>query len=157
LAGLVDTLKGPTWFGHDARGYLVSATRPDGSVQHRAPDAVGNLYRAPDRTDRTYGTGGRLEAASGVRYLYDADGQLMEKMLPDGRTWKYAWDFAGQLVELTRPDGQRVEFAYDALGRRVRKSVGGKAMRYVWDGEDVVHELADNGKAVTWVFEPGTF
>ena len=157
LAGLVDAQHGPTSFEHDARGYLVSATRPDGSVQHRAPDAVGNVYRSADHADRVYTPGGRLTEADGVRYLHDDDGQLVEKVLPDGRAWKYAWDLAGQLVEVTRPDGQTVRFAYDALGRRVRKTFAGKTTRYVWDGNDLVHELADEAGMVTWVFEPGSF
>ncbi len=155
LAGLIDTT-GATWFEHDARGYLTAATGPDGSVQHRTPDAVGNVHRSADRTDRSYASGGRLEEAGGMHYLHDADGQLVEKILPDGRSWKYAWDFAGQLVEVTRPEGHRVSFAYDALGRRVRKSFAGKATRYVWDGDDLVHELADGVAAVSWVSEPGT-
>src|SRR5262249_42903288 len=63
LAALIDTTAGATRFEHDARGFLVSATRPDGSIQYRAPDAVGNLYRNADRADRTYAAGGRLEQA----------------------------------------------------------------------------------------------
>ena len=157
LAGMIDTLAGATWFEHDARGYLVSAAQPGSEVLHRAPDAVGNVHRSADRADRVYAAGGRLEEAGGLRYVHDADGQLVEKVLPDGRSWKYAWDFAGQLVEVTRPDGETVSFAYDALGRRVRKSFAGKAVRYVWDGNDLVHELAGEADAVTWVFEPGTF
>jgi RHS repeat-associated protein len=125
-------------------------------VQYRTPDAVGNIYRSADRTDRVYAQGGRLAEAGSARYVHDDDGQLVEKLLADGGAWKYVWDFAGQLVEVTRPDGQRVSFAYDALGRRVRKSFAGKATRYVWDGDDLVHEVKDDA-AVTWVFEPGTF
>lgn len=157
LAGLVDTARGPTLFDHDARGYLTAARRPDGSVLHRTADEVGNVFRSADRSDRRYSGGGRLEEAEGVRYVHDADGQLVEKVLPDGSAWKYVWDLAGQLVEVTRPDGQTVSFAYDALGRRLRKSFAGKATRYVWDGNDLVHELADGAEAVAWVFEPGTF
>ena len=157
LAGLIDSVIGATWFEHDARGYLTAARRPDGSVQHRAPDAVGNVFRSADRSDRVYADGGRLEEAGDVRYLHDADGQLVEKALPDGLSWKYAWDLAGQLVEVTRPDGQRVSFAYDALGRRVRKSFAARATRYVWDGNDLVHEMKEDAEAVAWVFEPGTF
>jgi RHS repeat-associated protein len=157
LAGLVDTHAGATWFEHDARGYLVAAARPDGSTEVRAPDAVGNLYRTPDRTDRVYLPGGRLTEANGTRYVHDEDGQLVEKVTAGGKRWQYAWDLAGQLVEVTRPDGETVSFAYDALGRRVRKTFAGKATRYVWDGNDLVHELAEASEAVTWVFEPGTF
>jgi RHS repeat-associated protein len=157
LAALVDTYAGPTWFDHDARGYLVAATRPDGTTEVRAPDAVGNLYRTRERTDCTYALGGRLAEANGTRYVHDEDGQLVEKVAADGKRWRYVWDLAGQLVEVTRPDGQAVSFAYDALGRRVRKTFAGKTTRFVWDGNDLVHELTEAAEAVTWVFEPGTF
>ena len=157
LAGLIDTAAGATWFEHDPRGYLVQAQRPDGVVQHRAADAVGNVYRTPERTDRVYARGGRLEQDGETRYLHDDDGQLVEKALPDGRVWGYGWNLAGQLVEVTRPDGQAVSFAYDALGRRVRKSFAGKTTRYLWDGNDLVHEVVEGTDAVTWVFEPGSF
>ncbi len=157
LAALVDTYAGATWFDHDARGYLVAATRPDGSAEMRAPDAVGNLYRTRERTDRVYASGGRLTEASGTRYVHDENGQLVEKVTADGERWRYAWDLAGHLVEVTRPDGQVVSFAYDALGRRVHKTFAGKTTRFVWDGNDLVHELAEAAEAVTWVFEPGTF
>jgi RHS repeat-associated protein len=123
----------------------------------RALDAVGNLYQTRDRTDRVYSPGGRLTEANGTRYVHDEDGRLVEKVTADGKRWAYAWDLAGQLVEVTRPDGQRVSFAYDALGRRVRKTFAGKTTRFVWDGNDLVHELAEGAEAVTWVFEPGTF
>ena len=84
-------------------------------------------------------------------------GSLVQKVTADGKRWQYAWDLAGQLVEVTRPDGQAVRFAYDALGRRVRKTFAGRTTRFVWDGNDLVHELANASEAVTWVFEPGTF
>ncbi len=157
IAGLIDTTMGPTWFEHDARSYLVAAARPDGSVDVRAPDAVGNVYRSRERSDRVYGPGGALREASGVRYVHDAEGQLVEKALSDGRSWQYAWDQAGQLVTVVRPDGQRVSFAYDALGRRVRKTFGERTTRYVWDGNDLVHEVTEGAPLVTWEMEPGRF
>ncbi|MCK6592809.1 MAG: RHS domain-containing protein, partial [Polyangiaceae bacterium] len=157
LAELIDAEKGVTRFRHDARSYLVSASRPNGTIEYRAPDPVGNIYRDPERGDRRYGKGGRLEELGGVRYTHDEDGQLLEKKSPDGSRWRYAWDQDGQLQEVTRPDGQKVTFAYDALGRRVKKSFAGKTTTYVWDGDDLVHEVIENAALVTWVFEPGTF
>jgi len=157
IAGLIDTQEGPTWFEHDARSYLVAAKRPDGSVQHRSPDAVGNIYRSVDRSDRAYGKGGVLREANGVQFLHDEDGQLVAKVLPDGKRWAYEWDHAGQLQAVTRPDGQKVSFAYDALGRRVRKTFAGRTTTFVWDGDELVHERTEGAAAITWVFEPGTF
>jgi RHS repeat-associated protein len=157
LAALIDTQMGPTRFAHDERSYLVAATRPDGSVQLRAPDAAGNIYKTWKRDDRVYGAGGVLKEADGIRFLHDADGQLIEKVLPDGTTWRYRWDGLGQLTEVTRPDGQKVTFAYDPLGRRRRKTLGDRTTVYVWDGNDVVHEATVDEPLVTWEFDPGMF
>jgi RHS repeat-associated protein len=157
IAAVIDARRGATHFDHDARGDLTAARRPDGSTQHRAPDAAGHVFRAPDRSDRVYAPGGVLREADGVRYGYDPDGQVTEKVMPDGRRWGYAWDGDGQLREVVRPDGARVTFAYDPLGRRVNKSFGGRTTAYVWDGNDLVHELREGATATTWVFEPHTF
>jgi RHS repeat-associated protein len=157
LAGLIDTQLGLTRFEHDARSYLVAAVRPDGAVDVRAPDAVGNVYRSRERRDRAYGKGGVLEEAADAKYVHDGDGRLVEKVLPDGKWWRYDWDFADQLIEVTRPDGQKVSFGYDPLGRRVWKRFAAKTTTYVWDGDDLIHEVREGEPLVTWEFEPGTF
>jgi RHS repeat-associated protein len=157
LAMFVDREKGPTRFTHDERSFLVAATRPDGSVQHRTVDITGNLFKTADRTDRRYGAGGCLNEADGTRYVHDADGNLIEEVFPDGGRRRCRWNGRGELVEVTRPDGKRVIFAYDAFGRRIRKDFEGRSTRYVWDGDDLVHEIADGSPIVTWEFEPGTF
>jgi RHS repeat-associated protein len=162
IGTLVDTRKGPTRFGYDPRGHLIAAFFPDGSVQHRAADAVGNLFRTADRSDRTYGPGGTLERANRTTYRYDVDGQLLEKRLADGAAWHYTWNGAGRLAVVQRPDGKTVAFAYDALGRRIRKEFDGWVTDYVWDGDDLVHERVRGAEGefeplVTWVVEPGTY
>jgi RHS repeat-associated protein len=163
IAALVDATAGTTRFEHDPRGHLIAAIFPNGEVQHRASDPAGNLFQAPERSDRRYGRGGRLERAAGAEYRYDEHGNLVQKVLADGGSWKYLWTVSGRLAEVVRPDGRRVTFAYDALGRRVRKEFDGKITEFVWDGDDLVHERvsdAATGKLhplVTWLFEPGTF
>jgi RHS repeat-associated protein len=112
-------------------------------------------------SDRKYGRGGRLERANGNEYRYDGHGNLVEKVLSDGASWKYLWTPSGRLAEVVRPDGKRVTFAYDALGRRVRKEFDGTVTEFVWDGDDLVHErvskAGDVQPLVTWLFEPGSF
>ncbi len=157
LGAIIDGTTGPLYLEHDPRGYLVSGRRADGSEEYRSPDAAGWVYRSKDRRDRVYGQGGVLRRAGGVEYVHDDEGQLVEKRLPDGTTWKYRWDGAGQLVEVIRPDGEKVAFAYDGLGRRLWKRFGAKTTRYVWDGNDLVHEIRSDGPLVTWEFEPGRF
>lgn len=157
IAAIEDAQRGVTRYEHDRRSYLVAALRPDGTTQHRTPDPAGNLFRTPDRSDRVYGRGGVLKKADDVSYTHDADGNMTEKVLPDGQKWIYQWDGVGQLREVVRPDGQVVSFAYDALGRRVRKTSGGRTTAYVWDGNDVVHEVQAGSGVTTWEFEPETF
>ncbi len=157
LAAIIDGVTGPMFLEHDARGHLSAARRPEGVTQHRSSDAAGLVYRSRDRSDRTYEKGGVLRRAGEVEYEHDADGQLVEKRLPGGKSWKYRWDGAGQLAEVTRPDGEKVSFAYDALGRRVQKTAAGETTTYVWDGDDLVHEIGAGADVVTWEFEPGTF
>jgi len=135
-----DLVRGPIEYAHDERGYLVSATHADGRVELRLPDAVGNLFRRPDRSDRRYGPAGQLLEAEGTKYDYDAEGNLIKKTEPTGATWQYKWSASGTLTEVVRPDGDPVRFAYDALGRRIYKEFRGRRTRWLWDGNVPLHE-----------------
>lgn len=157
LVSVVDSLRGSTSFEHDTRGRLAAARHADGRVEHRAPDAVGNLYRRADRKDRRYGPGGELVEAEGTRHRHDADGNLSERIELDGSRWRYLWDAAGMLRQVERPDGQTVTFTYDALGRRVKKRFGDEERTWVWDGDVPLHELSSREEPITWVFEPESF
>jgi RHS repeat-associated protein len=147
LKMIVDALAGPVQFSHDGLGNLTAAAYPDGKVDLRMPDAVGNLFRTNERRDRKYGSAGQLLESwsqDGVtRYAYDAEGNLGKKLLPDGREWTYAWNAAGMLAKVVRPDGKVVEFGYDALGRRVWKKYQGKTTKWIWDGNVPVHEWVE--------------
>ncbi|MDC0740845.1 RHS repeat-associated core domain-containing protein [Polyangium mundeleinium] len=148
---------GGTSFGHDLRGNLTWGADRSGHVEHRAVDEVGNVYRSAERDDRKYGPGGRLTEADGAQYVHDADGQLVAKRTADGKQWDYRWNALGQLIEVLLPDDRIVQFAYDAFGRRVAKRVEGEVRRFIWDGDELVHEVPEATPLVTWVFEPGTF
>ncbi len=161
IGAIIDSQTGPTRYQYDPRGHLIAGLFASGEVQHRQSDAVGNLFRTADKSDRRYGRGGRLERANGTEYRYDEHGNLAQKTLADGARWRYDWTPAGRLQAVTRPDGRQVCFQYDALGRRIRKEYDGAVTEYVWDGNDMVHERVVRGDSiepvVTWLFEPGTF
>lgn len=158
-----------TRYGYTETGTLAWAQRDHGELQLRLPDAAGHLFKRRDLGDRQHAASGRVvfdDTSGGPRrYVYDDDGNLVEKHEPDGGQWRYEWSAAGNLVRVERPDGKVVELVYDALGRRVRKHFDGTTTHWVWDGDSVVHEWSEGTEAgpdepeslVTWVFEPGTF
>jgi YD repeat-containing protein len=143
-----DASFGPTSYAYDKRRHLAWAQFHDGSRELRIPDAVSNLFRTEDRSDRVYGFGGELlealdEAGGKTHYKYDAAGQLIEKRDEQGRTWRYAWNAAGTLREVTRPDGNPVRFAYDPFGRRIAKQYRGQTTHTVWDHDVPLHEWVE--------------
>ncbi len=152
LRQVIDAQKGITKYEHDALGNLASAQYGDGVVELRMPDAVGNLFRAKDRNDRRYGSAGQLletHSPEGTTfYKYDAEGNLIEKQQPDGGKWLYVWNAAGMLDHVIRPDRQVVRFTYDALGRRVSKEFQGRTTRWVWDGNNPLHEWVEAAPAM---------
>ncbi len=175
LAAILDPVGGPRFFDHDGRGRVIRE-RTDRATVERAMDAAGNVYRRADRADRRYGAGGVLleaEAVDGsgtVTYAHDADGNLTERVEPDGTRFVYRYDGQGLLVEVERfASGQRdpelrLAFAYDAFARRVRKTVSRlgptgeeldrRETRFVWDGDVVAHELDSHEGLTTWYWDP---
>jgi RHS repeat-associated protein len=149
--------QGRMQYTHDSRGYLTAAHLPGAHTEHRSPDALGNLYRSPDHSDRRYGPGGALLEADGNRYTYDADGNLIEKITSEGSRWQYGYDAAGQLRQVLRPDGTILNFSYDALGRRVAKRQEGREVRWLWDGDVPLHEFRSGEEPITWTFDPDDF
>jgi RHS repeat-associated protein len=160
-----DSERGSTSHGHDLLGSLAWTRHPTGEVTLRMPDAVANLFRTEDRSDRAYGPSGELlwaqTAAGRTVYTYDAQGRLASRQDPDGGRWTFAWDGLGSLIGVTRPDGEEVRFAYDAIGRRVAKTFAGNTLRTLWDRGAPLHEWTTTsegaaGPITDWIFEPGT-
>lgn len=175
LKSITDELtKGTVRFDHDLFGNLASAHYEDGSWDFKLPDAVGNLYRKPDRSDRKYSPAGALLRDEQFTYTYDDLGNLILKE-GIGERWEYRWAPNGMLAEVVRPDKQVVGFTYDALGRRLSKSFHGQVTRWVWDGNVPLHEWVSEAETtalmgeggvlqesypqspVTWVFDEWTF
>jgi RHS repeat-associated protein len=149
LKQLSDTSHGTTRYEHDNFGNLAAAINPDGSMDLRMPDAVGNLFRTNERNDRRYGPAGQLLEANGVRYEYDAEGNLSKKIEKRGQTWQYEWNASGMLQRVKRPDGGIVTMTYDALGRRIGKQYGQTINRWAWDGNVPLHEWQEDAAFIT--------
>ena len=158
-----------TTYGYDEFSNLVWA---DGSGRfgfiNRATDEVGNIYETEGKTDRIYGAGSRLEqagvntkdlkssnqnglATNGTSFEYDAEGNLAKKIEPHGDIWQYEYFGNGMLAKVIKPNGTEIKFKYDSLGRRIEKQTAEKTKRFVWDGDNPLHEWEDEN-LVTWVF-----
>jgi RHS repeat-associated protein len=150
LTKIIDALGREALFHHDVFGNLTAAQYGANNFDLRMPDAVGNLFRTEAKKDREYGPAGQLLAKhdkDGVtRYQYDAEGNLISKAEPRGEVWRYEWSATGFLRAVIRPDGREVKFEYDPLGRRISKNFNGKINRWVWDGNNPLHEWVESVK-----------
>ncbi|MGE8036279.1 RHS repeat domain-containing protein [Lysinibacillus sp. NPDC093692] len=66
------------------------------------------------------------------------------------------------MAKVIKPDKTEVTFKYDSLGRRIEKCSNEKTIRFVWDGNNILHEFSENDSEklendnlVTWVFNDG--
>ncbi|UHA73171.1 DUF6531 domain-containing protein [Paenibacillus sp. 481] len=140
LKSVLNELTGKkTQYLHDDFGNLIGASDHFSRV-FRMADEVGNLYSSGHRTDREYGAGGRLLKFEGSSYDYDGEGNLIEKVEPNGTYWRYEYFGNGMMSKVVRPDGQEVTFKYDSIGRRIEKHFAGVINCYMWDGNNVLHE-----------------
>ncbi len=106
-----------------------------------------------------------------VTRKYDANGRLTEKQVDrDGyrpQLWRYRWDAKSQLTGLETPEGERREYRYDPFGRRISKRCTNRdrpGMDFHWNGDQLTEEIPvtadgtpDPGRAIRWIYEPGTF
>ena len=159
IRAILDPQHGDAHYEHDARGRLVWGRMPWGEEQHRAMDAVGNIFRSPDLSDRRYGKGGRIEEADGTAYRHDEDGNLVEKTDVLGDTTLYRWNGAGMLDSVLLPDGKEVSFEYDVMARRLarvcsERCTDGSRTRYTWDGNQPLADYDSEIGMRAWLFEP---
>ncbi|MGE7911737.1 DUF4329 domain-containing protein [Lysinibacillus xylanilyticus] len=134
------------------------------------------MYETKEKTDRVYGAGSRLLETRDATFSYDEEGNLVQKVEKNGDTWKYEYNGNGMMSKVIKPDNTEVTFKYDSLGRRIEKCSDEKTMKFIWDGNTILHEyfLRNNSdefedleeyssqnkseipdNLVTWVFNDG--
>ncbi|MET4561964.1 RHS repeat-associated protein [Lysinibacillus parviboronicapiens] len=151
LRSMVNELTGVrVTYGYDEFSNLVWANQDSRQFDflYRSVDDVGNLYETKEKTDRVYGAGSRLLETRDAKFFYDEEGNLVEKVEKNGDTWKYEYFGNGMMSKVIKPDQTEVTFKYDSLGRRIEKSSDEKTMKFVWDGNTILHEYCSQNDAV---------
>ncbi len=139
---------------YDTANQLTGITYASGST------AVGTLTYAYDNAGRrtqiggtlaslnlpaalasaTYDADNRLTNWSGTTLTYDSNGNLT-----GDSSLTYGWDSRSRLSSLSGT--ATASFTYDTLGRRTGKTVNGTATNFLYDGLNVVQELASGTPA----------
>ncbi|SFR77242.1 RHS repeat-associated core domain-containing protein [Mitsuaria sp. PDC51] len=146
-----DSQYGLDQFRYDPLGQIVEHIDPQGKLKKFFQDPAGDRLTTGVKRDGTWRREGWCE---GVRYRFDAAGNLIERRDErqlDGeepRTLALAWDANQRLVRSRRratfgdaePDEAETVYGYDPMGRRVFKRTGSDEVRFGWDGDALVAE-----------------
>ena len=134
-------------FTYDALNRLIKETTPDGERVSYTYDRIGNRIAKAGResTAYQYDSLNRLIRAGNFQYKYDVNGNLTEKITPDG-TIQYNYDADKNLAGVELPDGKKYIYNYDAFGSRISKQGPNGKTFYLYDREDVLAELGSSKK-----------
>ncbi len=144
-------------YRHDPSGQLVSEDRPSGTIRYdyRPGGNRGGWGNGDQSIRYQYDAADRLIQAADDVLSYDAAGHLIGRRGPSGDV-RYGYDAEGNLEEATLSDGRRIAFGYAPTGERIwRESADGRRYR-VTDGRNRLADL-DASRRVTarYVHAPG--
>lgn len=158
LAGIDDSRKGNRSYHYDPLDRLVSVrgTTPE-SFAH---DPAGNLLGQNNEGTANLANvkGNRLLMQGDRHYDYDAYGNLIRERRGTGQklVTEYRYDCQHRLIGVSLPGGSTASYKYDAFGRRIEKTVDGQTTEFLWQGERLIAESADN-RYRSYIYEPGSF
>ena len=167
LSLLSDSRKGQKSYVYDP---LDRLTEVRGQLtEHFVHDPAGNLLDQSIDGQRhsRYANikGNRLLMQGDSHFEYDAYGNLRQERRGTGQrlTRDYRYDSQQRLIGITLPDGSQVTYRYDAFGRRISKDHGGTTTQFLWQGERLIAESAQQkglrgiSHYCSYLYEPGTF
>ena len=158
LAGIDDSRKGNRSYHYDPLDRLISVrgAMPE-SFSH---DPAGNLLGQNDLPVANLANvkGNRLLMQGDRHYDYDAYGNLIRESRGTGQklVTEYRYDCQHRLIGVSLPGGSTATYKYDAFGRRIEKTVDGHTTEFLWQGERLIAESAEN-RYRSYIYEPGSF
>lgn len=129
----------PESFAHDPAGNLLGQNN----------EGTANLANVK---------GNRLLMQGDRHYDYDAYGNLIRERRGANQklVTEYRYDCQHRLIGVSLPGGSTASYKYDAFGRRIEKTVDGQTTEFLWQGEQLIAESADN-RYRSYIYELGSF
>ena len=129
---------------YNARSEVISAMIEPGHTNRYEFDGIGNaLWTSLNTATNSY-TANALNQYTAISNLvqscnpvHDLDGN----MLTNG-AWSYTWDAENRLTGVASNGIHVVTNAYDYMNRRVTKTTAVKVTHFIWDGWNIVAEIA---------------
>ncbi|MFA4829679.1 MAG: MopE-related protein [Thermodesulfovibrionales bacterium] len=146
-------------YTNDSLSRLTQKKYPDTTIEAFNYDAKGNLIYAGNQHiayNLSYDSNGRLITSTDsggltVKYEYDAVGNRVKMIMPDGKIITYKYDSNNRLIQLISDAGTFV-FAYDSLGRRIKLLMpNGTYVTYSYDASSRLTNLThktSNGSVI---------
>jgi len=158
LAGINDSRKGNRSYHYDPLDRLISVR--GAMPESFAHDPAGNLLGQNDLPVANLANvkGNRLLMQGDRHYDYDAYGNLIRERRGTGQklVTEYNYDCQHRLIGVSLPGGSTATYKYDAFGRRIEKTIDGHTTEFLWQGERLIAESAEN-RYRSYIYEPGSF
>ena len=151
------TEHGDYTYGYDTLNRLTSALNPALSDEAYTYDDLGNRITDVKVTGSLiYNANNELENRGNTEYLYDDNGNLIQKDQA-GSVTAFFYNMEDRLTRVEDGSGIIAEYGYDPFGRRLWKEVSGTRTYYHYSREGLVGEYDSAGnetKAYGW--KPGS-
>ena len=144
-----DPLGNTTSWVYDCMGHVIEQTDAAGVVTNHTYDAEGR------RSATTRGVGTPLEATTSM--VFDAEGNMTEKILPDGSSWLYAYDGVGNVASVEDPSGAVTNYTWDARGNVVTVvDALGRTTAYTYNLMGLrTSKTTPTGRTTSWTHDAG--
>lgn len=144
-------------YAYNAEGMLASVTDASGVTTRYTYDLLGRQiktdYNGQSSESFAYDLKGNVIETQGsmgkTTYTYDALGQMLTSVDPNGRTVKMTWTPTGRKDKVIYPSGETVQYQYDALDR-IQQVTDGKGNKTIYsydaNGQPSEKKTADGVK-----------
>jgi RHS repeat-associated protein len=136
-------------------GNKTSETDANGNKTIYEYDCLGHLILEKKQTTQTNLTTKQAETVTAVtKYFFDANGNKVKMIDPNGHIWLYSYSARGFLLSETDPVGNVTRYGYDPMGNRVakidpRKNKDAPLNWYSFSGNQLVCKDSRSDKSFT--------